>query len=126
MQSNEYYRDELNFCEADIAGAPADAYGQQQQYEQYGYEQAAAAPVQGPGQWQQLRPHPVAQPQFQPTHTSYGFTVPTMSAPPPPAAHGLPLPQQVTQAPPVPDQFDDSLKAVRDMPTPFQQLYSYR
>ncbi|WIA13166.1 hypothetical protein OEZ85_006758 [Tetradesmus obliquus] len=36
------------------------------------------------------------------------------------------MPQQVVQAAPAADQHDDTLKAVRDMPTPFQQLYSYR
>jgi hypothetical protein len=126
MQHNGYYQNNSNLYEADVGGA-TDAYGQHQQYEQYGFEQTGAAAASRQGscvnqeQWQQAPPYAGPQLQHQHTH-AYGQTMSAPSA----AAYGLPMPQQVMQAALAPDQHDDTLKAVRDMPAPFQQLYSYR
>jgi hypothetical protein len=127
MEHNSVYGGKTNIYDADIAGGATDAYGQQQYH---GYQQTAAVPGQGPGmfagQWQQ---HPLHQPQHQPAQQlmrdGYGQAMHAAPAPSA-AAYGMPMPQQLMQAAPAPDQHDDTLKAVRDMPTPFQQLYSYR
>lgn len=127
MQFHEHNRNGSGIYEAEVAGGAAAVYGQHQQYKQHGYEQAAAtrqSPCVGPGHWQPSPPHLVPHLHHQPTPV-YGQPMPTTSASTA-AAYGLPMPQQVVQAAPAADQHDDTLKAVRDMPTPFQQLYSYR
>jgi hypothetical protein len=121
------YGGETNVYDADIAGGATDVYGQQQYH---GYQQTEAASGHGPGMypghWQQ---QPLHQPQHQPAqqlmHDGYGQAMHAAPAPST-AAYGMPMPQQLMQAAPASDQHDDTLRAVRDMPTPFQQLYSYR
>jgi hypothetical protein len=118
---------ETNVYDADIAGGATDVYGQQQYH---GYQQTEAVPGQGPGMfpghWQQ---HTLHQSQHQlvhqPPHDGYGQAMHAAPAPST-AAYGMPMQQQLMQAAPANDQHDDTLKTVRDMPTPFQQLYSYR
>lgn len=128
MQRNEYYGYGFSTRNAGIAGDASDMYGQQQQY--HGHEHTEGTlgqdPCVAPGHWpNHALPQPPSQPSHQPMHAAYGQAMPAAPGPSA-AAYSMPMQQQLLQAAPAPDQYDDSLRAVRDMPTPFQQLYSYR